>query len=50
LRRVSDRVAFYVGVAIVAALFLDLVFTGGDWIYFLSRKFMDLIEWIAFWR
>jgi len=32
------------------ALFADILFNDGAAIVFLFRKFLELIEWIAFWR
>jgi len=37
-------------VIILAAIGFDLFTTGGDSLLFLTKKLVDLIEWLAFWR
>jgi hypothetical protein len=34
----------------VIALFLDLALTGGAGLLFMARRFVDLVDWVAFWR
>ncbi len=47
---VTDRIAVWLGAIVVAALVLDQVANGGGVAFFLIRKFMDLIEYLAIWR
>ncbi|MCR9126117.1 MAG: hypothetical protein NXH82_08305 [Rhodobacteraceae bacterium] len=46
----TNTVAFGLAVAIVGAISLDVFWFGTEHIYFLARKMIDLIEWMAFWR
>ncbi|MFP7673006.1 hypothetical protein ACG74X_06565 [Marivita sp. S0852] len=46
----TNSIAIGLGVLIVGGLTLDAVLTGGDGITFIAVKFLDLLEWIAFWR
>ncbi|MGX9354401.1 hypothetical protein ACS3SW_04335 [Roseobacteraceae bacterium S113] len=46
----TNQLAIWLGVCVVGALVLDLVFFGTDHILFLAKKGMELIEWMAFWR
>lgn len=46
----TNAIAVTLGVLICAALALDVVLFGTDHLLFLSRKLLELIEWIAFWR
>ncbi len=46
----TNQVAVALGILIVIALGVDgIIF---DWTYtiFVGRKFVDLVEWVAFWR
>lgn len=47
---VTDRIAVWLGAVVVAALVLDQLANGGGVTFFLIRKFMDLIEYLAIWR
>jgi hypothetical protein len=46
----TDRLALIIGGVILAAIALDLVANGGAALLFLLRKFVDMVEWLAFWR
>lgn len=46
----TDRIAVWLALFIVAALVLDQIANGGGALFFLIRKFMDLIEIVAVWR
>lgn len=46
----TDRLALFFGILLIAAIAGDLIFYDGETLLFLSKKFLDLIEWIAFWR
>lgn len=45
----TNPIAFWIIVTIAAALILNFAM-GWDAHIFLGRKFLDLIQWIAFWR
>ncbi|WP_294613033.1 hypothetical protein [uncultured Roseovarius sp.] len=46
----TDKIALILGATIFGALLLDLVLNGGGAILFLGRKFVILLEYVAFWR
>lgn len=46
----TDRIAFYLGLALVGLIGLDLVANGGEAVLFLLRKIFVFIEFLAFWR
>jgi hypothetical protein len=46
----TDRIALILGILIVALGALDLFANGGGVLFFLARKFVDLVEYLAFWR
>ena len=45
----TNSVAIWLGLLILIALVVDLVFDYGATL-FLARQFLALIEWVAFWR
>ncbi len=47
--RMTNSVAIWLGLLILIALVVDLVFDYGATL-FLARQFLALIEWVAFWR
>lgn len=46
----TNQLALMMGAAIVVAVAVDLTLYNGDTLLFLSRKFVDLMHWVAFWR
>ncbi len=46
----TNTIALWLGLVIVAAGISDLAFNGGIALEFLARKFLDLIEWVDFWN
>ncbi|PSL19704.1 hypothetical protein [Shimia abyssi] len=46
----TNPIAVFLTVLILAGLGADLIFNSGDATMLLARKFFDLIEWVAFWR
>jgi hypothetical protein len=46
----TNRLALALGLLIVAALIADGVLNDGAALMFLLRKFVDMVEWLAFWR
>jgi hypothetical protein len=46
----TNTIAIWLGLVIVAAIIGDLALNGGVALQFLARKFIDLIEWVAFWN
>lgn len=46
----TNRIAVYLGLFIVALIVLDITMNEGDRVIFLMKKFWDLIEYSAFWR
>ena len=46
----TNSIALGLAIVIVAALAADTIWFGTEHLYFLSRKMIQLIEWLAFWR
>lgn len=45
----TTRLAIILGLVIAGFFALDLTF-GWGWTLFLSRRFVDLVDWVIFWR
>ncbi len=45
----TNRIALVIGIVIAAAIAMDALANDGMALGFLSRKFVDLIEWVKFW-
>jgi hypothetical protein len=46
----TNTIALWLGLLIVAAGIGDLTLNDGVALQFLARKFLDLVEWVAFWN
>jgi hypothetical protein len=46
----TNRLAVWIGLILLVAGIADFTLNGGSAIIFLVRKFLDMIEWLAFWR
>lgn len=46
----TNKIALYLGILIIVLISADLFIGDGGNLLFLSQKFIDLTEWIAFWR
>ncbi|MCI2392884.1 hypothetical protein [Aliiroseovarius sediminis] len=46
----TNKIAFVLGILIVALISADLLLNHGNSVVFLSKKFLDMTEWMAFWR
>ena len=46
----TNRLAIILGVLLVGALLYDVFTNDGTTLLFLMRRFVDLIQWLAFWR
>jgi hypothetical protein len=46
----TNTIALYLGVVILAALGLDLFLNDGQALVFLMQKLVGFIEYVAFWR
>ena len=46
----TNQIALVLGLLILAALGFDNFWLDGSNTLFLARKFVDMLEWIAFWR
>ncbi len=46
----TDRIALYLGLFILAVIAGDLLLFGPEHVIFLGKKLYELIEWLAFWR
>jgi hypothetical protein len=47
---VTNRIALGIALLLGAAMLADYALNDGAALFFLARKFLDLIEWVAFWR
>ena len=45
----TTRLALILAACIVGFFALDLVMDGG-WTLFLAKRFVDLVDWLTFWR
>lgn len=46
----TNRIAIFLGLFLIATVVVDVVFYGNEHLIFLGKKLFELIEWIAFWR
>ncbi len=46
----TDRIALGLALLLAALIGADLMLNGGESLLFLARKFLDLMEWVEFWR
>ena len=46
----TNTIALYLGLAILAAIGLDLVANDGAGVFFVLRKFVALVDLMVFWR
>jgi len=46
----TDRIALWLAAVLILLIGADFVVTGGEILVFLARKFLDLMDWVAFWR
>jgi hypothetical protein len=47
---VTNRLASLLALLLLAAILLDVWLYGSEHLVFLGKKFLELIEWMAFWR
>ncbi len=46
----TNKIALWLGVLLVAALLVDVLVFGAEHLLFLGKELFDLVEWMAFWR
>jgi hypothetical protein len=46
----NTPIALVLGSLLVGGLIVDTVVFGNEHLIFLTKKFLDLLEWVAFWR
>ncbi|MGJ8617456.1 MAG: hypothetical protein ACSHWS_11500 [Sulfitobacter sp.] len=46
----TNRIAIFLGLFIIAVFVADMMIYGNQHMIFLGKKLFELIEWIAFWR
>lgn len=46
----TNPIALWLGLILLAAGGADYALNDGAALFFLARKFLGLIEWVAFWR
>jgi hypothetical protein len=49
-RYVTNLIAIILGLLVIGAITVDVTMFGTEHMIFLSKKMLELIEWIAFWR
>ena len=46
----TDHIALWLAAVLAVLIGADFVLTGGGTLVFLARRFLDLMDWVAFWR
>ena len=46
----TNTLATYIGLVLLAAIGADVFLNDAAALMFLTRKFLDLVEWVVFWR
>lgn len=46
----TNKIAIWLGLILIVGLVADLILEGGSNLLFLSKKFFELLDWVAFWR
>lgn len=46
----TNQIALYLGLVLLAAIGLDLLANDGAALGFLARKFLNLVDWVEFWN
>jgi hypothetical protein len=46
----TNGIALGIGLVLAAGIGADLTLNDGAALMFTARKFLDLVEWVAFWR
>ncbi|MCJ7871938.1 hypothetical protein Q4577_10025 [Marinovum sp. 2_MG-2023] len=46
----TNTIALYLAVFLLAAIGADFYLFGTEHSLFLAKKFLDLLEWLSFWR
>ncbi len=46
----TNTIALGLAALVLGALAIDVLIYGSDHLIFLSKKLLDLIDWLAFWR
>lgn len=46
----TNRIAVYLGAFLIGLILVDVLVFGTEHIVFITKKLLELIEWMAFWR
>lgn len=46
----TNKIAIWLGLILIAAIVADIVLVGGADLIFLGKKLFELLNWMAFWR
>lgn len=46
----TNKIAIWLGLIIIAAVSADLILWQGEHLLFLAKKLFELMDWVAFWR
>lgn len=49
-RHVTNPIALILGLILITAMVVDVMYFGTEHMVFLGKKMFDLMEWMAFWR
>ncbi|MBW4963014.1 hypothetical protein [Sulfitobacter sp. CW3] len=46
----NTQISLVLAALLIGGLVVDSLYFGTEHLLFLAKKFMDLLEWVAFWR
>ncbi|WP_372839007.1 hypothetical protein [Phaeovulum sp.] len=46
----TDRIALWLGLSLLVLIGIDYAYVGTQHLVFLGNKFVDLVDYVAFWR
>ncbi|MFK7881141.1 hypothetical protein [Roseobacter sp.] len=46
----TNSIAITLGIALLGLVIIDAIIFGSQNLVFLGKRFLELIEWLAFWR
>lgn len=46
----TNQIALWLGLGLIICIGADFALTGGETLIFLAREFLNLMDWVEFWR
>ncbi|SFS48532.1 hypothetical protein SAMN04488040_0554 [Sulfitobacter marinus] len=46
----NTPIALALALLVILGVIVDVTYFGSEHLLFLTKKFLDLLEWVAFWR